>query len=453
MKLITNIKSPFLSDILFEKSKNFEKIKAAVAYCKNYELFEYCKKQKIKLDYFGRFDDSINLNLEKLKSFLTGDISIHIIGGSKFHPKVIWCYNYGAYIGSANLTKSAWENNIECGLWLNQKELENNHLIDSLNIFFKYIEKESSFLSGISDSTIQEINKHKQKLQSNKENLQIFEKLGISIFTGCSNNKLLRKKDLTDKSSYREDSHWNDLNEMRCLLILKKLEDEDFPQGRQSELCKQMANILNIGLSEGNINFKIGNYKSIAGWNDHSNYSTNTERIYEKYKNTSIKELESIIKDKGKNKGSVITKKFYTKKAEESFYFFEGLRKELEKRKEMRGFKIGKSIGKDYNGATINLKSLGYKGLIKFFRPEAKGNSYLEVCYTYSSPRKFDTEEINNLKKKLFYLTDRTKDKLKLDSDWRPFQFYKEGWGTEQEDKKWIIDRVTDLLKALKDPN
>ena len=91
MKLITNIHPPFLSDIVFEKSKIFKKIKVAVAYCKNYELFEYCKKQKIKLDYFGRLDDSINLDLENLKNFLTDDISIHIIGGNKFHPKVIWC--------------------------------------------------------------------------------------------------------------------------------------------------------------------------------------------------------------------------------------------------------------------------------------------------------------------------------------------------------------------------
>ena len=141
MRLITNIQPPFLSDILFEKSKNFENMKAAVAYCKNYKLFEYCKKNKIKLDYYGRLEDTINLDLQKLKSFLTDDISIHIIGGIKFHPKVIWCDNYGAYIGSANLTQSAWEKNIECGLWLNQKELEDNLLNNSLEDFFRYVKK------------------------------------------------------------------------------------------------------------------------------------------------------------------------------------------------------------------------------------------------------------------------------------------------------------------------
>ena len=123
MKLITNIQPPLLTDIFLKQSKDLKEIKAAVAYCNYYKLFEYCKKHEIKLNYYGRLDPSINLSLKNLKNFLTDDISIYIIGGTKFHPKVIWCYGYGAYIGSANLTKSAWEENIECGLWLTQKEL------------------------------------------------------------------------------------------------------------------------------------------------------------------------------------------------------------------------------------------------------------------------------------------------------------------------------------------
>ena len=318
MRFITNIQPPFLSDILLEQVKNFKEIKAAVAYCENYALFEYCKQNKIKLDYYGRLDTSINLDLKRLKNFLTDDISIHIIGGSKFHPKVIWCYDYGAYIGSANLTESAWEKNIECGLWLTHKELEDNDLIISLEDFFKYIEKESSLLSDLPDFGIQELNKHEQKSQSNKGNLQIFEKLRISVFKGFSNRKSPYKEDSNGKLLYKDNSYWNDINEMRCLLILKKLEAEGFPQGRQSELCKEMANIQNIGLSEGTINAKVGNYKSIAGQNNPSNHSINTERIYNEYKNTSIRELEKIIEKNGNRSN---TRRFYTKKAEENFIF------------------------------------------------------------------------------------------------------------------------------------
>ena len=94
---------------------------------------------------------------------------------------------------------------------------------------------------------------------------------------------------------YRDDSYWNDKNEMRCLLIFKKLKEQGFPRGMQAELCRKTADIPEIDLSEENISAKVGNYKSVAGENSHSNYSKNTERIYNKFKNLSIKELESKI--------------------------------------------------------------------------------------------------------------------------------------------------------------
>ncbi len=52
MKLITNIQPPFLIDILLKQSKGLKEIKVAVAYCKDYKLFEYCKKHAIKLNYY-----------------------------------------------------------------------------------------------------------------------------------------------------------------------------------------------------------------------------------------------------------------------------------------------------------------------------------------------------------------------------------------------------------------
>ena len=304
MKLITNIQAPFLSDIIFEKSKNFETIKAAVAYCKNYELFEYCKQHGIKVDYYARLDDSINLDLEKLKSFLTDNISISIIGGSKFHPKVIWCYDYGAYIGSANLTSSAWEENIECGLWLTQKELEDHHLGNSLENFFKSIQQESKPLNNISNQDVLKLSKYKQDmLELNEQNSSLrsgallITKNSFGIFYGYSSGKSSNTEDLNSNSSYKEESSWNDLNEMRSLLIFKKLEREGFPRRRQAELCRQMANIPNIDLFENNISAKVGNYKSVARTNNPSNYSTNTESIYKKYKDTSVKQLERIIEN------------------------------------------------------------------------------------------------------------------------------------------------------------
>lgn len=306
MKLITNIEPPSLPKILLRTAEKLEEIKleeikAAVAYCENYKLFEHCKKNKIRLCYYARLDSTINLDLKKLKSFLTDDISIYIIGGSKFHPKVIWSKNYGVYIGSANLTQSAWKSNIECGLWLTQKELDTNGLIDSLNSFFKFIEEEATPLSNISDCKIQKLNKNKQNSKIDMDNSSKFKELEISVFKGFSNRKDERKNNqqISNKGEYKEGSGWNNVNEMRCLLIFKRLEEEGFPspRGLQTKLCKKMANIPNIGLTEKSIQAKVGNYKSVANVNNPSNASQNTKRIYEENHNLSIKELGAKIQD------------------------------------------------------------------------------------------------------------------------------------------------------------
>ena len=97
--------------------------------------------------------------------------------------------------------------------------------------------------------------------------------------------------------SYKADSNWNDKNEMRCLLIFKKLETEKFPRGRQMQLCREISQRLKKSefLSEDNISAKVCNYKSVAGVNNDSNYSTNTEAIYKKFEKFSILKLEREI--------------------------------------------------------------------------------------------------------------------------------------------------------------
>lgn len=94
-------------------------------------------------------------------------------------------------------------------------------------------------------------------------------------------------------TSYRKGSKWNDLNELRCLLILKQLEAEKFKRNRQAQLCRELSQ--QSGLSEGTIKAKVGNYKSVAGITNHSNASTNTISIYKKYGNYSVNKINSLI--------------------------------------------------------------------------------------------------------------------------------------------------------------
>ena len=54
---------------------------------------------------------------------------------------------YGAYIGSANLSNSAWFENIEAGIFLTEEELHKNGLFSDLEDFFKYLDSRSEPLT------------------------------------------------------------------------------------------------------------------------------------------------------------------------------------------------------------------------------------------------------------------------------------------------------------------
>lgn len=95
--------------------------------------------------------------------------------------------------------------------------------------------------------------------------------------------------------THKPSSGWNDKNELRCLVILKKLQAEKFPYGRQAQLCREMAGLRDVKLSQETISARVGNFKSVAGINNPSKHSEDTERIYEKYKDRSIEELERVI--------------------------------------------------------------------------------------------------------------------------------------------------------------
>ena len=92
--------------------------------------------------------------------------------------------------------------------------------------------------------------------------------------------------------SFKNDSNWNEKNELKAFLIFKRLQVIDFERGKQMEFCRQMEQETN--LDAGNMSAKVSNYKSVAGINNSSNASNNTKESYLKYKDYTIKELEDI---------------------------------------------------------------------------------------------------------------------------------------------------------------
>ncbi len=92
---------------------------------------------------------------------------------------------------------------------------------------------------------------------------------------------------------FREESKWNELNELRCLLIFKKLESEGFQHGKQIEYCRKIEAISN--LSAENLSAKVCNYKSLAGVNKPSNASTESKEAFKKYGKMSLSEFENVV--------------------------------------------------------------------------------------------------------------------------------------------------------------
>ncbi|WP_041766458.1 hypothetical protein [Psychromonas ingrahamii] len=90
--------------------------------------------------------------------------------------------------------------------------------------------------------------------------------------------------------SFRDNSEWNELNELRSLAIFKKLELEGFPRNKQIEYCKNMA--LKTKLDAGNISAKVSNYKSVAGINKPSNASVATKETFKRHGKLSLAEIE-----------------------------------------------------------------------------------------------------------------------------------------------------------------
>lgn len=98
-------------------------------------------------------------------------------------------------------------------------------------------------------------------------------------------------------TTYRSGSGWSDINELRCLLAFKLLEEAGFPRNKLSELAREIA--LNSGLDVGSVKAKIGNYKSVAGVTGKSNASKNTKAVYGAYGHLSSNEIFGLLKTKG----------------------------------------------------------------------------------------------------------------------------------------------------------
>ncbi|QIL88341.1 hypothetical protein GNX18_00050 [Microbulbifer sp. SH-1] len=93
--------------------------------------------------------------------------------------------------------------------------------------------------------------------------------------------------------NFKPGSGWSFETEFRCFIIYKRLKEENFPSGMQSDLCRVLAK--SFGLSESSVKAKVGNYKSEFGDIGASNSSEATKFISENFGNLSVAEAEALL--------------------------------------------------------------------------------------------------------------------------------------------------------------
>ena len=140
MRLILGgVNGHYLRNITENSAMETEEVWAAVAYAKNSDLlFEWCWEHQIPLKFYGRLDDTVAVSSPILRSFLerrSPEFDCYLV--QHHHAKVIWWRGVGVYIGSANLTDSAWYRNIEAGCFMGDDEISGEIETDLLTLFSK----------------------------------------------------------------------------------------------------------------------------------------------------------------------------------------------------------------------------------------------------------------------------------------------------------------------------
>ena len=93
---------------------------------------------------------------------------------------------------------------------------------------------------------------------------------------------------------FNKGSGWSLELELECFIILKIIEAEGFPRGRQSDLCKELS--IRCTLSEGTIKAKVGNFKAEGGHTGETNSSYATKYIMDKFGSYSLNEARALLK-------------------------------------------------------------------------------------------------------------------------------------------------------------
>ncbi|MCF8825480.1 hypothetical protein KIP45_05125 [Xanthomonas campestris pv. raphani] len=124
------------------------RVVAAVAYSTFDQKwwFEDCLIKGKSLEFFGGYDGTVPIDPRLLEWALNPRLSANLswrVVPTHLHAKVIWWEGQGVYIGSANMTERAWNNNFEAGVFLPDDMLESFGLVPQLLTYFEGLRRHS----------------------------------------------------------------------------------------------------------------------------------------------------------------------------------------------------------------------------------------------------------------------------------------------------------------------
>jgi hypothetical protein len=144
MKLVLGkLNDELLINLAIRAAPFTSQVDAAIAYAdsKDHPLITSCKDKGLHLTFYGLLDQGGAVSPGLLRELLTWGptrAEARLVKGH-FHAKVIWWRGFGAYVGSANLTRKAWFNNIEAGTFFDEAELSATGVGAELDELFDHL--------------------------------------------------------------------------------------------------------------------------------------------------------------------------------------------------------------------------------------------------------------------------------------------------------------------------
>ena len=282
MKIILgSINNNHLHDIMKETAHSTKEVWAAVAYAYKQELlFDWCRENSIPLTFYGRLDHRIAVDIDILEKFLKkkyGEQSECFLV-EEHHAKVIWWKGLGVYIGSANLTDKAWNENIEAGCYFKNHEI-NKSMEADLNLLFARLCGERTELS---QELLDDLKKEKAANPPTSNRDRIYRKYGKKS-RGLKVAPSTRDKSNQKRSKKVERFLGEQRRVMDILIQIQRHFDEPslYPQWVPSRTPKawQVDQFLNWYYQDNKMMKKIENVEQLHNQNNSSKEDTLLEAV------------------------------------------------------------------------------------------------------------------------------------------------------------------------------